>query len=306
MDTIAERSAIDFESWLAPVSLDQFFAAYWNQRPLYVPGQGERFAGFFSRAAFEAALPRCKQLKAGFYDQKGWFCDVPITPPQVKRLWDANMTICAGVLPEEGNLARIISAYRRVVAFPGEVYFNAYMSPDGHGFALHIDDHPVWILQIEGVKHWSISPDIGVPEPVRAFSFPPDRTVLKLPWGTFERPDESRFLELLLKPGDLLYLPAGTWHKAKASGFSLGLTMAASPHMGLDLARAAVTDALARYPALVRRRWGVDARGAAADAEVAPVLETELTEISAALRDWATSLDPQALYRLWRASLPKA
>jgi hypothetical protein len=291
----------EFAGLLAPTGLDAFFADYWNRRPFRAAGDPNRLAGLFSQAEFDRLLSHCEQLKAGFYDRKGWFCDFPINPGQVKRLLEAQMTICAGVLPAEGALGEFLALYRRGVTFAGVVYLNAYLSPDGQGFGLHLDDHPVWILQIDGSKRWSVSPEIGVPEPVRGFSFPPDRTVLNVPWGRFERPDESRFFEVTLEPGDVLYLPAGTWHKARAIGHSLALTMASRAATGLDLARAAILDRLDRYPALLRRDWGIDTRATAAGG-VPDALRPGLDETAAALRDWAATLDTETLYRLWRTT----
>lgn len=295
----------DFAAVIAPVSLDEFFSVYWQRRPLHMRGPAGRFAGLFDRKAFHAALPGCQHLKAGFYDRKGWYCELPITADQVKRLWEAEMTICAGVLPPEGPRMSVISAYRRAVTFAGEAYFNAYMSPNGHGFALHIDDHPVFILQVEGMKRWWFSPEIGVPEPVRGFQFPPDRDVLKAPWGVFQRPDESAFREITLEPGDVLYLPPGTWHKARAVGFSLALTLASSARPPLELAQQAMMAALGRYPALYQRLWGGDARPLATAAGRAAALPA-FEQVVAALQDWASRLDAESVQRLWHeAARPK-
>jgi hypothetical protein len=290
---------------LSPISLDEFFARYWSRRPLHLRGQPDRLAGLFSRAEFDEALPRCQQLKAGFYDDRGWYCELAITPEQVKRLWEARMTICAGVLPAEGSRKAVIEGYRRAVALAGEVYFNAYMSPDGQGFTLHIDDHPVFIFQIEGVKRWWISSGIGVPDPIRGFSFPPDRDVLKVPWGTFCRPDETEFLEITLEPGDALYLPAGVWHKARAIGFSLALTMASSANTPLDLAQQAIVEQLSQYPVLYHRFWGADARELTGP-DIPPHLLPVLEAAAAAVQDLARGLNAEVLYRLWRTRAERA
>lgn len=293
----------EFERLLAPVSLEEFFRDYWNRRPLYVPGPAQRFADLLSRDAFIALLPHCRELKAGFYDRKGWFCELPIMPSQVKRLSEAGMTICAGVLPPDDRRSAVTGSYRRGVAFAGEVYFNAYMSPDGHGFTLHIDDHPVFILQVEGSKRWWVSAGIGVPDPTRGFSFPPDRDRISVPWGIFERPDEEQFLQFTLEPGDVLYLPAGTWHKARAVGFSLALTMASSRCTLLNLAQMAILEELHRYPALRQPIWGADTRSLSAGipADLQPCFE----RAAASLREWAGRLDAETFYRLWRTAIDR-
>jgi len=64
---------------------------------------------------------------------------------------------------------------------------------------------------------------------------PPDRNVLKLPWVTVTPPDEASLSEVILNPGDILQLPKGTWHRAQASGGSLGLTLAMESASPLEL-----------------------------------------------------------------------
>lgn len=287
-----------FDSVLAPFGLDSFFTEVWNRRWLHLKGGEPRFAALFSRDEFFQSLPRCGQVKAGFYDRKGWFCDVAITPEQSRRMWDANMTLCAGVLPGEGPRQGFIDSYRRAVGVAGQVYFNSYMSPDGQGFTLHIDDHPVFVLQVEGAKRWWLSPDIGVPNPVRGFSFPPDRQILKTPWGIYPRPDESGFTEILMEPGDALYVPAGVWHRTQAVEFSLSLTMATVGVTPLELVRTAFLTRINHYPHLYRRNDGIDGR-ALSRKTIPPDLEPVFEAAAAVIRDVAGRLDAKALYHAW-------
>lgn len=291
----------DFAGLIAPVSVDEFFTRYWNKRPLRIKGARGRFDTLFSRETFDALLPRCRQIKAGFRDARGWYTDLLVNADQVRRLVEANMTICAGVLPSEPRLDAFIAGYRRAVAFAGEVYFNAYLSPDGSGFSLHLDDHPVLVLQIEGSKHWWVWPEVGVANPPRSFSFPPDREVVRLPWGTYTRPDESRLLEFTLEPGDVLYVPAGAWHKTRAIGGSLALTMASHALTPLEVAQRALQAGIGTYPELLHPLWGGDAEAQAGDsvpATLAPVFEQTAAALQALVKD----LDATTLYRVWRAA----
>jgi ribosomal protein L16 Arg81 hydroxylase len=211
---------------LAPILPEAFLAEHWNRRALHIPGMPEKFAGLFDRAAWKHSLPSCRSLKASYRDADGWLRDFPIVPEQTEHLFGAGMTICAGFLPETGPLGSLLAGLRRDLLTPAKPYFNCYYSPDGHGFNLHIDDHSVFILQIEGSKHWLFSSVPGVENPTRGFQFPPGRSAVKLPWGHFTRPETESLETVLLVPGDVLYLPPGTWHEARASGSSLALTLA--------------------------------------------------------------------------------
>lgn len=105
------------------------------------------------------------------------------------------------------------------------VQVNAYASWTAtEGFGTHWDDHDVIVVQVEGSKRWKIfgptrdKPmfrDVATPEP------PPDTPVA----------------DIVLGPGDVLYLPRGWWHAVTADQGtpSLHLTCGISPHTGADL-----------------------------------------------------------------------
>ncbi|HEY6593822.1 MAG TPA: cupin domain-containing protein [Asanoa sp.] len=174
---------------------------------------------------------------------------------------------------------------------------NAYLTPAGNqGFASHYDTHDVFVLQVDGHKRWRVH------EPV--LTAPLERQ----PWGG--RADEvsavacgEPALDVVLSPGDALYLPRGWLHSAAAlDGSSLHLTV------GIR--------ALTRY-ALVEALLGLaagDARLRASlpfglDPSAADDIEPELTETVEVLRHWLTTVDPAAVAaalreRVWPAARP--
>ena len=280
---------------LAPMTPEEFVASHWNQRALHVRGQPDKFAGLFDRAAWKQALPGCRQLKAGYRDADGWLRDFPITPEQAEHLYGAGMTICAGFLPETGPLGSLLTGMRRDLLHPGKPYFNCYFSPDGHGFNLHIDDHSVFILQIEGAKEWLFSPVPGVVNPTRGFQFPPNRTAVKLPWGYFTRPEPESLETVELQPGDVLYLPPGAWHQARARGSSLALTMAYERVTAAAVAQEAITARLAQLPELQ-----VPPPSALAGGEHAAEVSAQFDRLRDTLLESLRTLEPADLLAAWR------
>ena len=71
-------------------------------------------------------------------------------------------------------------------------------------------------------------------------TFPPGVMSQTMPWGVIKRPDESRFVEAVLRPGDILYMPKGVWHQAAAVGESMALTLAELCATPLDVIRHAI------------------------------------------------------------------
>lgn len=276
-----------------------FFAEYWERRPLLLRGAPGRFAGLFSPAAFDRASGHCDHLKVSRRDPRGRPQEYPIAPEGAAAAFAAGGTLCASGIHGDPALDGFLRAFAGEVASAGEVAFNAYYSPDGKGFALHLDDHPVWILQIAGSKRWRYSPEPLI-NPLTTVTFPPGVQEVTLPWcGTLPRPDESRFLEGVLAPGDLLYLPAGTWHEAAAIGSSLALTLATDRATPLDLIQEAFLERVRHRRDLQRNLPGAWAREAdAADRRAA--LRAELDSALGKLRAVVADIGAGDLERVWR------
>jgi lysine-specific demethylase/histidyl-hydroxylase NO66 len=174
---------------------------------------------------------------------------------------------------------------------------NAYLTPAGNkGFATHYDTHDVFVLQVDGTKRWRIHEPV-LPDPLE-----------RQAWGG--RADEvgavadgPAFLDVVLAPGDALYLPRGWLHSAQAQGErSLHLTFGVRA-----LTRFALVEELLQLAAEDQRLRATlpYALDVADPAAVAP----ELAGTVEALRDWLLRADPvQVAARLrdraWPAQRP--
>lgn len=101
------------------------------------------------------------------------------------------------------------------LALGHQVQVNAYLTPSGAaGLAPHHDTHDVFVLQVEGAKHWTVG------EPVLPLPLPRHRSDHAAAAG------QPTVLELEMSAGDALYLPRGYVHSARAQeGVSLHLTV---------------------------------------------------------------------------------
>ncbi len=93
------------------------------------------------------------------------------------------------------------------------VQVNAYVTPpSSRGFSAHYDIHDVFVLQIAGEKRWIVhEPTFEAPlrsQPWTERRADVERTVVE------QRP----LLDVVLRPGDALYLPRGFIHAAEALG----------------------------------------------------------------------------------------
>ncbi len=282
---------------LCPFNPQLFFEAYWNKKALYIPGHPGKFAGLFNRDAFLRAAQYCADLKVGYTDENGWPAHFNIRPDQIQEMLAKGKTVCASVVdPDEPVLTTFLNEYKKSFRVAGKFFFNSYLSPDGAGFGLHLDHHPVSILQVEGQKRWWYSSEPGLKQVISNVSFPTGRDVLKLPWVTVHRPTEESLCEAVLSPGDVLYLPKGCWHRAQAIGHSLGLTLAMESMSLLELIQAALLpklntvafrNALPGYPT----------------SDIGPAIGSELEELFASglesLRAVIDGVSPAELYAAW-------
>ena len=114
--------------------------------------------------------------------------------------------------------------------FGHPVQANAYYTPRGsQGLAVHHDTHDVLVLQVSGEKRWLVY-EPALQLPLRNQRYSPEL-------GAPGKPVE----DVVLGPGDTLYLPRGWLHEAVTSqSDSLHLTIGINVYTWLDAFKAAV------------------------------------------------------------------
>jgi hypothetical protein len=109
------------------------------------------------------------------------------------RVWPPLATFCRDLATELGHQTQV----------------NVYVTPPGaQGFKPHHDTHDVLVLQVDGRKHWTIHPPV-VQLPLKS---QPSNRLGPDPVGG--RPPE---VDVVLEPGDALYLPRGWLHSAQTT-----------------------------------------------------------------------------------------
>jgi ribosomal protein L16 Arg81 hydroxylase len=127
--------------------------------------------------------------------------------------------------PVAGQLARAVAA-----GLGGRAVVNAYISPNRRdALDLHADDHDVVVLQLHGVKSWTLGSGIARGLAHSSLFVIDNASVSALAWA------RDRFRTLDLEPGDLLYLPRGLAHRATArDAVSIHLSIGVFRSTGLD------------------------------------------------------------------------
>ncbi len=102
-------------------------------------------------------------------------------------------------------LADLAQAFERT--FLGPVNIHVFVTPPGApGFSWHYDAEDVFIIQTAGEKEYSLRKNTVNPWPLEE-TLPTDMR--------YER-EQMPLMRVMLRAGDLLYIPCGYWHKAEA------------------------------------------------------------------------------------------
>lgn len=241
--------SLKLDDLLRPIAPESFFRDFWEKAPLVVArGNEKHYAGLlslgdidqivaFSRpkftdpSAFQAAGPVRPTYVRGALEPPSFS---PADNPgiaELRQVFDHGKSVVIMAMqhrwPAVAELCRNLE-----VAFHCPVHANLYLTPAGsQGFAAHFDTHEVFILQLEGVKHWRlygaaealplVSENVGIP---------------RAPLGAAR--------DVCLNAGDFLYLPRGHVHEAfTADSFSLHLTVGINVYRWADLLRHALLNA---------------------------------------------------------------
>jgi ribosomal protein L16 Arg81 hydroxylase len=245
----AEHRGSALELTLDPITAETFFEKHWEREPLFVSrNDPSRFEPIFSladaeRIVSESAIrtPAIRLVRNGetippgtYTRDQAWGAGSFTGLVRVDRVaeeYAAGATIVLHALQFNWHPAAL---YCRDLArsLGCSIQANAYWTPaTAQGFNVHHDTHDVFILQLAGRKRWRIY------EPVVELPLKDQK------WKHGSYDAGSPVDEVLLEPGDTLYLPRGCPHDANAEeGDSLHITVGLHVLTRLDAVKAALKD----------------------------------------------------------------
>jgi hypothetical protein len=209
--------------------------------------------------------------------------DAALTVGEVRAKFSDGFTVLINDVDQrDARVAALCEALEALVRLP--VNANVYLSgAETHGFETHFDSMDVLVLQLEGAKEWTVyEPFLALPDAERKFA-PPSALLRSLP-----------STRVLLRAGDVLYLPRGYAHEAAAQRgepphsmhLTLGLlakdaTWAGLVHELLDLCATATDATEASCPAGARAAVaGKPARAATGGLSWAQLLHAAVSAVT--------------------------
>jgi ribosomal protein L16 Arg81 hydroxylase len=202
---------------LAPIPVNAFLQEHFGKRPLLVRGTPGKFDALMRPSDFIYGLNRVPEIRCVFSGLR----QATISPADIREMFEAGATICVTGIDQAHRSLR--SAARQIeteIGYAGRVDFRAYLSPPGSGFDIHYDARVATTLQLDGTKTWWYSEE---PDSL----FPTENSPRNDIAAIRRAVTRIKLRKVTLRPGDLLCLPPGVWHRAKAgSGGSLALNLA--------------------------------------------------------------------------------
>jgi hypothetical protein len=207
-----------------PHSVEEFFSNFWEQAPLHIRSVNDADAKRWVRelvsiddvdallSSYDAGMHPLESVRLGQsgimfapqeYIRKREASFGKIDVERVLSLHRSGASIILNQVDEAIEpLRRLCQSLSQ--AFRTSVHANAYLTPSySQGFPVHFDTHDVFVLQVAGEKIWDL--------------YDPS-TVLATPRFAQEatRQPEGAPRQVRLTAGDVLYVPRGHPHEAKA------------------------------------------------------------------------------------------
>jgi len=231
---------------LAPLSPERFFAEYYDQQPLHLPGAAEKFAAVLDWGGINRLLGMThiwseRSLKLVLdsttippaqYSQSAMSRDGATTlQPIAAKVQEWVARGASVVMNDVDSLTPGLAGVSAALegAGLGKAQANVYISWQSHkAFHAHYDTHDVWAVQVEGEKTWNIWEG-------RAEWPVPHAIFRGQPQEFHEKAKGALRFKAHLKKGDLLYLPRGWYHDALAEApNSVHIAYGVHAPMGVD------------------------------------------------------------------------
>lgn len=233
---------------LHPITVEEFFAEYYDRKPLYVPAPDpDKFAGvmswdklsdilnmtaLWSPGTLQLVLDRNPVAAPDYCREEIDRDSRPTLQPDADKVKAWMRRGASLVLNAIDTLSPEMAAVANAVeqALGGKSQSNLYCSlQQRRAFDTHMDTHDVFALHVAGEKDWNIY-EGRLDQPIAHDMFKSlDRDFHMAHCGEIAS-------KLTLRPGDFLYLPRGQYHDALASSEAcIHLTIGVTRIIGHDL-----------------------------------------------------------------------
>jgi 50S ribosomal protein L16 3-hydroxylase len=208
--------------WLQPVRVSDFVSTHLGRRPFARPSCAGSAIEYCNWDILDAVLQAAPPDVLVVSGSKLIDLPAPKSGAELRVLFrrGAGLAIRA---PERVSTQLEVLSGEFARDLPGDQRIILFATPARtHGFGWHYDAEDVFIVQTAGDKEYFLRHNTVTAPPERGFQSD----------FTEYREETSPLMSCRLLPGDLLYIPKGTWHMAIAHEDSLSVSIGVFPDLG--------------------------------------------------------------------------
>ena len=197
---------MDLQAVFGKLAVSKFVDEHLHRLPLALVGSAEGVRACGTWDALDAMLASVEADVLFVRGGEQYQGETPRGAVAVRALCDEGYTLrIRHAERHHAGVAELAAAFW--TAFRGAVDVQAFATPAGQpGLSWHYDAEDVFIIQTAGEKEYSLRKNTVNPWPLEE-TLPADMR--------YER-EVMPLMRVLLKAGDLLYIPCGWWHKAQS------------------------------------------------------------------------------------------
>lgn len=296
-----DRSSVsDLDKLVRPLSGTQFVQQHFRRSAVvFRPESPLQSAGVWQGDDWQK-LSGLRSVDAAGRDEDDQHTQHRIDASTISAALEQGHTIC-GDITHHGPVRAWLDEASRLLGLGNGGFGKLYASPKGKGFPMHLDPHHVFVLQCRGKKRWRFGREPALPNAREnakvglegaVFSGRYEGIPLYGAGGPLAAPSDDDLDEVILEPGDALYLPPGTWHTACASEFSLAISLSPPRLTPYDLVLQWLDGQSLQHP-----DWFADL--SASQTDVGARLMQTLAQVAAVMQE----ANPKTLVRQWGLQL---
>ncbi|MBO9667252.1 MAG: cupin-like domain-containing protein [Bdellovibrio sp.] len=249
---------------IAPISVEEFFNSNWPVEPLFIPATKGKLEGIFSLPQMQDMTKiieaRQRKVRACLPDFDDEYSSIHLEPNDALKAYRNNMTLVFDSMQsQDATIADTLKNIRMDLGLVTGGEENdlckarsiAYATPAGCGTRLHFDANANFIIQIKGTKTWRLAPNESVEFPTERFTTGSEEMSAALEnqchAPLIDMLDEDA-MEVVMKPGCVLFVPRGYWHETTTEEDSLSLNFTFSQPTWADVFTKSLQEVLLRSP----------------------------------------------------------
>ena len=257
LEAQAAENKIGLSALTFPMSGDEFVQEAWPEQPFVSHDLAETVESLV-KLPFLTSLDSMLEhwrgtVQVHLPDVKDESSAIDANTSDARKLYANGMALLFNnVQALSPVLQEWLDALSNDLGLPNSTYGRCmvYATPDGKGTAPHFDQNVNFVLQLHGTKTWWLAPNDSVDYPTQRHTMgqPLDPELASYAHAGMPSEMPSDSLEVVLKPGSMLFVPRGFWHRTEAESEALALNFTFSQPTWIDIMTLALRSRLSLSP----------------------------------------------------------